>query len=119
MNKGPTSFVTKGLIMDFEKLVRKTKKPLFERVVKELKRSSRNKRSVNLSKINRYSVKDANVLVLGKVLGAGELKHPVNLIAFAYSDSAINKLKDSKSTFKTLQDWVKDPKVPNKVVIIG
>ncbi len=105
--------------MEYEKLARKTKKPLFERVVKELKHSSRQKRSVNLSKVNRYSIKGANILVLGKVLGAGELKHPVNITAFTYSDSAIEKLKESKSTINTLSDWLKNPKIPKKVIILG
>ncbi|MDD5499515.1 MAG: 50S ribosomal protein L18e, partial [Candidatus Nanoarchaeia archaeon] len=103
----------------FEKLYRKTKKPVFERISKELKKSARNKRSVNLSKINRYSVSGSNVLVVGKVLGSGELNHKVNVIAFSYSDSALEKLKKSGCVAKDLSDLAQDKKVPSKVIILG
>ena len=119
MSKGPSSFKTKGLVNEFEKLARTKKKPLFKRIANELKKSRRNKRRVNLSKINRYSIKNANILVLGKVLGAGELKHPVKITAFEYSKTAVDKLKNSKSSINTLKDWVKDPKIPKKVIILG
>ena len=119
MRSGPTSYTTKGLIIEFEKLNRRFKKPLFKRVVNELKRSRRQKRRVNLSKVNRYTSKNSNVLVLGKVLGAGELKHAVNITAFDYSKNAIEKLKKSKSSIKTLQDWVKNPRIPKKVILLG
>lgn len=119
MKKGPTSYTTIGLVNAFEKEFRKTKKPIFKRIVKELKRSSRQKRSVNLSKINRYSIKGANILVLGKVLASGELKHDVNIIAFEYSKTALEKLKKSKSTVKTLEQWSKKPIIPKKVILLG
>lgn len=119
MSNGPTSYTTKGLINEFEKLSRKHKKPLFERITDELKKGRRRKRSVNLSKINRYSIKGSNVLVLGKVLGSGELKHSVKIIAFDYSKSALEKLKNSNSEVKTLQDFAKNPKIPKKVIILG
>jgi large subunit ribosomal protein L18e len=119
MRKGPTSYTTRGLINEFEKLARTKKKPLYKRVANELKKSRRQKRRVNLSKINRYSIKNSNILVLGKVLGSGDLKHPVKITAFEYSKTAVEKLKNSKSSVSTLKDWIKNPKIPRKVIILG
>jgi large subunit ribosomal protein L18e len=119
MKKGTTSYYTQGLINDFEKLYRKEKKPLFERIVKELKKSSRQKRDLNISKINRYSVEGSNVIVLGKVLSAGSMDHKVSVLAFAYSKEALEKLKKSGSSAKLMDDLAKSGKVPQKVIILG
>jgi len=119
MHNGPAGFETKGLVNDFEKLYRKEKKPLFKRVVQELKKSRRLKKGVNISRINRFSIKDSNVLVLGKVLGTGELNHSVNIIAFSYSKEALEKLGKSKSKVQTLKDWAKKPVIPQKVILLG
>lgn len=117
--KGPTSYNTIGLINEFEKLYRKTKTPLFERIVKELKKPARIKRSINLSKINRYSIEGSNVLVLGKVLASGEISHKINIIAFDFSPSALEKLKSAGCSAKTINEFAKDAKVPQKVIILG
>jgi len=119
MKKGTTSYTNKGLIIEFEKLSRQTKKPLFARILKELKSATRQKRDVNLSKINRYSIAGSNIIVVGKVLASGELDHKVNVIAFNYSASALDKLKKSGSTAKDLSDLAKDKKIPSKVIILG
>lgn len=121
MLKGPTSYTTRGLINTFEELKRKKKQPLYDRIVKELKKPRRNKRSVNLSKINRYTKKNQNVLVLGKVLGSGLLNHSLKqIIAFDYSEKALRKLKENKCKVLTLKKWSETgAKVPKKVKLIG
>jgi large subunit ribosomal protein L18e len=119
MKKGTTSYHTQGLINDFEKLFRKTKKPLFERIIKELKKSSRQKRDINISKLNRYSIEGSNIIVLGKLLSSGEIDHKVNVIAFSYSDSAIDKLKKKGCSVILIDDLAKSGKVPSKVIILG
>ena len=107
------------MINDFEKLYRKEKRPLFKRIIDELKKSSRQKRDLNISKINRYSVEGSNVIVLGKVLSAGSMDHKVNVLAFAYSKDALEKLKKSGSSAKLIDELAKSGKVPQKVIILG
>jgi len=119
MKKGTTSYHTQGLINDFEKLYRKNKKPLFERIVRELKKPARQKRDINLSKINRYSVEGSNIIVLGKVLSSGEMDHKANVIAFSFSDSAMEKLKTKGCSAKLIDELAKDGKIPQKVIILG
>ncbi|MFA5303596.1 MAG: 50S ribosomal protein L18e [Candidatus Nanoarchaeia archaeon] len=119
MKKGTTSYHTQGLINDFEKLYRKTKKPLFKRIVDELKKSSRQKRDINLSKINRYSIEGSNIIVLGKVLSSGELEHKVNIVAFSYSKVALDKLNKKSCTASLIDELAKTGKIPSKVIILG
>ena len=119
MKKGTTSYYNVGLINEAEKLYRKTKKPLYNRILKELKKSTRQKRDINISKINRYSIEGSNVLVLGKVLGSGDINHKVNVIAFSFSESAIVKLNKNGCKVITLDEFLKDAKIPNKVIILG
>lgn len=119
MKKGTTSYHTQGLINDFEKLYRKTKKPLFERIVNELKKASRQKRDINISKINRYSIEGSNIIVLGKLLSSGEMDHKVNVIAFSYSTSAMDKLKAKGCSAALIDDLAKSGKIPSKVIILG
>ena len=119
MKKGTTSYHTQGLINDFEKLYRKTKKPLFGRIVNELKKSARQKRDINISKINRYSVEGSNIIVLGKVLSSGDMNHKVNIMAFYYSKSAMEKLIKSGSNAKLIDELAKEGKIPQKVIILG
>ncbi len=119
MRTGPTNYTLKGVINTLEKAYRKNKAPILGRIVEELTRSTRQRRNVNLSKINRYSAENANVIVAGKVLGSGELKHKVNIIALSYSKSAEEKLKASKSDYKTMKEWAAKPAIPKEVVLLG
>jgi large subunit ribosomal protein L18e len=119
MKRGTNSYHTQGLINDFEKLYRKTKKPLFERIVKEFKKSSRLKRDINISKINRYSIEGSNIIVLGKVLSSGEMDHKVNVIAFSYSNVALDKLNKKGCSAILIDDLAKSGKIPQKVIILG
>ncbi|VVB76145.1 50S ribosomal protein L18e [Candidatus Tiddalikarchaeum anstoanum] len=119
ISTGPTNYVVRGIINSLEKEYRKSKKPFLARVIKELKRPTRKKSEVNISKINRYTPEGSNVFVFGKVLSAGTLDHKVNIVAFKYSKSAVAKLKSSKSTIKTLKDWASKPVAPSKVIILG
>ena len=116
---GPVSYETKGLIMGLERAYSKQKKPLFKRLIMELRRVRRRKRVVNLSKLNRYTTKNADVIVLGKLLGSGEIKHKVNVISFDYSKTAFDKLKNAKCSAKTLKEWLDSPKIPSKVILLG
>ncbi len=116
---GPTSYETKGLIMSLEKAYKKNKKPLYRRLIIELERPRRNKRAINLSRLNRHTEKNSNAIVLGKLLGSGRIEHKVNVISFDYSKKAVEKLEKADCSIMTLKEWVENPKIPEKVILIG
>ena len=55
---------------------------------------------MNLSRLNRYTRAKETVVVPGKVLGAGNLDHPVSVAAFSFSAQA--RLQSSKARGKCL-----------------
>jgi len=77
---------------------RKENSRLFRAMADELSRPSRKMRDVNLSKLSLVTKPDDWVIVPGKVLGSGELKHKLNVIAVSFSQSALKKIDGKKVT---------------------
>ncbi|MDE1823656.1 MAG: 50S ribosomal protein L18e [Candidatus Micrarchaeota archaeon] len=62
---------------------------------------------VNLNKLDRVSKDGESIIVPGKVLGEGRLTKKIRISAVDYSESAIEKLKESKSSMVKIRDIVK------------
>lgn len=88
---GPTNEYLRKLI----RVLSRDEELLWKRVAKDLSKPSRRKRVVNLKDINRVTKSGETIIVPGKVLGAGELKHKLTIAAFQFSDSALNKIKQA------------------------
>jgi len=91
--KGTTNLNLKKVIDD----LKKSKTPLWKRVAKDLSKARRQRISVNLSRINRNSKEGDTIVVPGKVLGDGELKHKLTIAAYWFSSKAENKIKEAGS----------------------
>lgn len=78
------------------------------KVAQFLSASTRKYSSVNLSQIDKESSTGDTVLVLGKVLGAGELTKKVRICALSFSSSAQEKIKKSKSESALVLDEIKN-----------
>jgi large subunit ribosomal protein L18e len=73
---------------------------------------------LNLNHISRASKKDALVLVPGKVLAAGYMKHPVTVGAFQYSHAAKAKIEQAGGKCIAIKDFVnKYPKGSNVLIL--
>ena len=82
--------------------------------------SSRSKRkTVNVSRLNRYTQQGEIVVVPGKVLGAGKIDHAVSVAAFAFSDQAKLKILKAKGKCLSIPDLVKKNPKGASVKIIG
>ena len=77
MKTGTTNQNVKDLINDIKESFSKQKAGFWRRIVKELERPSRNRREVNVYRINNNTKDGETVIVPGKVLGNGELDHKV------------------------------------------
>jgi large subunit ribosomal protein L18e len=87
-------------------------------VAENLSKPSRQRVAVNLSKINRYTDKDATVVVPGKVLASGTLDHAVTVAAFGASDKAKEKLAAAKSKYLSITELMeKNPQGSNVTII--
>ena len=100
---GPTNIELRLLISE----LKKQKEPIFKRLASELSRPSRNRRSVNLSRIEANVAKDEVAVVPGKVLGSGELTKKITIAAWQFSDGAREIIKSAGADAISLQDLIK------------
>ena len=107
----------KSLISQIPKKVSKTR--FWRRILEEAERPRRNWRAVNLYKLERLTSKGDVVYVPGKVLGAGELTHPITISAFSFSKTAYEKLLKSGSTVLTTEEFAERYPRGSGVKLIG
>lgn len=84
----------------------------------DLDKAKRNRISVNLSQINRYSKTDDIVAVPGKVLASGSLDHSIVIAAYSFSEGALEKIKKAKGKAVLLATLVDEGIEPSKIKII-
>jgi large subunit ribosomal protein L18e len=90
---GPTNYQLKLLIEELEKKAVAGKVKLWGRLANDLKKPSRQRRTVNVYKIDKNAKDGETVVVPGKVLNVGELKKKIEVAAFCFSESAKEKIE--------------------------
>lgn len=110
-----TNPILKKLIQDLIKLSNKNKAPVWKRVAADLSKPARQRRSVNLIRINKHSKVNDTILVPGKVLGTGDLDHKVTVAAFDFSEAAKKKIDNVIS----IQELMKKNPKGSKIKLIG
>ena len=118
-DRGPTDPNVASLIYDLRRASKSNEAPIWRRISKRLLKPRRNRSEVNVSKINRYSKKDDFILVPGKVLGAGELNHPVTVAALSFSDGAQSKITEAKGRVLTIEKLMEENPKGSGVIILG
>ncbi len=111
-----------GLIEVVKLLKRRAKEVdanIWDALAEELRKSRRNRVSVDLSRINRHSSEDETVLVPGKVLGSGILTHRVNVAALSFSRQAREKIEGAGGRCLALQVLVQENPRGSRIRIIG
>lgn len=116
---GSTNIVLRKTIRLLYKYSREYNAPIWRAVAEELEKPSRRRRVVNIGRINRYTTEGDTVIVPGKVLGLGNLKHSITVAAIGFSKTALEKIKSAGGKPIHIVDLVKmNPKGSN-VKIIG
>jgi large subunit ribosomal protein L18e len=88
-------------------------------VAENLSKPSRQRVAVNLSKINRYTEKNATIIVPGKILASGTLDHAVTVAAFNASDKAKEKLAAAKAKYMSITELMEKNPQGSNVIIFG
>jgi len=88
-------------------------------VARELSRSRKNRREVNIWRINKHTKKGETVVVPGKVLGDGSLDHKLEIAAFKFTQSAKEKIKKAGGKFMSISELIKKNPKGSNVRIIG
>ena len=108
----------RALIDELKKVSSEQDAKIWKRVALDLEKSTRAKRIVNISRLNRFTAKDEVIVVPGKVLGTGDLDHKITVAAFSFSDSAREKI-NSNGKAMTLSELLQSHPKGNKIKIIG
>ena len=87
---------------------------IWKKLSKELSVSNRNRTMVNLSHINRVTKSGDEIVIPGKVLGAGVLSHKLNIAAENFSSSAREKITAAGGQCLSFEEIItKNPKGAN------
>ncbi len=106
------------LIETLKELALKENAPIWKRIAKELNKSTRQRRVVNLMKINKYVNENETAVVPGKVLSMGELTKKLTIAAFQFSEKAKEKIIKSGGKALTIEELIKqNPKGSNTRII--
>jgi len=107
------------LIRFLRRQSRENKAKIWLDIAEKLAKPSRKRITVNLSRLNRYTQKNETAVVPGKVLGAGEIKHPITVASFAFSKKAKEKIKAANGKCLSFFDLIKKNPKGSSVKIIG
>ncbi|MDH5403648.1 MAG: 50S ribosomal protein L18e [Candidatus Heimdallarchaeota archaeon] len=107
-DKGPTNPLVASLIVELRKASTNNQAAIWRTIFKILQKPRRQRTEVNLSKINRYTKENEQVIVPGKVLGTGELNHSVVVAAIAFSQSAKDKITAANGRAITISNLVEE-----------
>lgn len=107
------------LITFLKKQSNENKSEIWRTVAERLAKPRRRTSPVNISRLNRFSKKGETVVVSGKVLGTGEMTHPITVTAFSFSAKARDKINAAKGKCMSFADLIKKDPKGSKVKIIG
>lgn len=107
------------LIRFLRKQSRENDAMIWRDIAERLAKPRRRRISVNLSRLNRNTQRNEIVVVPGKVLGTGEINHPITVAAFAFSGKAKEKIKAGKGKYLSILELAKKKPKGSNVKIIG
>jgi len=108
-----------SLIRFLRKTAKEQDAQIWNHIADTLSKPRRRRSSFNLSRINRCARKGEVVAVAGKLLGSGNLFHPVTVAAFEFSTEAEEKVKRAKGKCLSFYDLVRKHPKGSNVRILG
>jgi large subunit ribosomal protein L18e len=106
-----------NLITDLKTLAIKEKVKFWKRIAKELEKPTRNRRIINVAKIDKVTKDGDKIIVPGKVLSVGELSHKVDVTALNFSKVAKEKINNKGNTTSIRELMKKNPKAKGIKII--
>ncbi|MBW2971076.1 50S ribosomal protein L18e [Candidatus Woesearchaeota archaeon] len=116
---GTTNQHMEALISELKRQAIEKEQPLWKRIATDLERSTRQRRVVNLSRINRFTSEGDLIVVPGKVLSSGELDHSLTIAAWRFSDQARKKISEHKAKAISINELMNTNIKGKKIKIIG
>ncbi len=109
----------KTLISELRQASSSEEAPLWKRVAADLSKPTRQRRIVNLTRINKFTKENDVIVVPGKVLSAGNIDHKIEVAAYQFSEAAKAKIESAKGTVITIPQMLKSNPKGKGIKIIG
>jgi large subunit ribosomal protein L18e len=109
---------TQTLIQELKRTAIEQDVALWKRVAEDLEKPTRQRRIVNIFKIEANTKDGDIVIVPGKVLGEGDITKKVTVAALSFSDQAVVKIGKGGKTMTIIELIKSNPKA-SKVKILG
>jgi large subunit ribosomal protein L18e len=115
--KGATNFQVQEVLTVLESKALESK--FWKRVFKDLKKSSRQRKEVNIYKIDKYAKEGETLFIPGKVLSVGNLTKKVDVAAVNFSKEAEKKIKQAEGKVLTIKELIESNPEGKNVRILG
>ena len=112
---GPTNYQLQGLLTE----LKQQESNFWQRIASDLEKPTRQRRIVNLYKIDRYAQEGETIAVPGKVLSVGELSKKVDVAALSFSADARRKIEAAKGKVFSLRELAQKNPQGRGVRILG
>lgn len=107
------------LVRELKKKSIEEKVKIWKRIASDMEKSTRSRRVVNLSKINRYTKENETIVVPGKVLGSGTLNHKLKIAAYSFSNGAEEKIKEAGAESMSIEELMQKNSKGKNVRLLG
>ena len=114
---GPSNHELQELLANLESKALENK--LWKRIMKDLNKPSRQRRTVNVYKIDKFARDGETIIVPGKVLSVGDITKKVDVAAFNFSQEAKRKIQKAKGKALSIQELLKQNPDGKNVRILG
>jgi len=114
---GPTNYQLRKLIEEIEPIAYQSR--FWKRILNDLKKSTRQKRVVNVYKIDKYARDGETIIVPGKVLSVGIINKKVDVAALDFSEEAKRKISEAKGKVLSIKELFQQNPEGKKVRIMG
>ncbi len=112
---GPTNHDVRQLVEE----LKDNSSPFWKRISKDLQKPTRQRRIVNVYKIDKNTKEGDMVIVPGKVLSVGELSKKVDVVAMHISAGAREKITKANGTVLTIKELLQKNPEGKGVRILG
>lgn len=102
-----------------KKLAIEKKRPLWKRVATDLEKPTRQRRVVNLYKIEQYAKDGEVILIPGKLLGEGVITKKVTIVPAKCSEEARKKVIAAGGKIVNIADFMKDKPDGKDIRVLG
>lgn len=119
MKTGKTNPIIADTIEALRALSYEKEAPIWKDIAKRLAKGTRRKPGVNVGRIGKNTEAKDQVLVPGKVLGLGDLEHPVTVAGMGFSSRATEKITKAGGECIDLMELTRrNPKGTNVKIMI-